>query len=238
MSTYLAGVSASPQAGGTNASQRLDQRPPRPGEVRPAARASPGPPRGVVVDISEEARQAARERAMALPSFDAGQREEEAEPATGPAPILGPADTDLSLEDRQELARLQQQDITVRTRDMAYVAATAGVSGGFTVRYETGPDGRRYAVEANVQLDTSDAATPEQSLAKARALRAALMSAGGDATRDASATARAAALEYRARAEIARAHRDLEQARDAGPSPGLPEVELQGGVASGEEDVG
>jgi hypothetical protein len=102
------------------------------------------------------------------------------------------------------------------------------MSGGFTVRYETGPDGRRYAVSADVQLDTSEAATPEQSLAKARALRAALMSASGDAARDASTTARAAALEDRARAEIAREHRHSEEALEDRPAPGLPEVKLQG----------
>jgi len=230
MRTYLASVAAFVQAGGPAAGRRVDS-PQARRQVAAQAQAprSGRPEEGVLVSISDEALNAARERGLAdrmvetrLTSVANDRDSPEEDPAAG----LPSDGREMSDEDLREIAELKQRELTVRTRDMAWVAATTGVSGGFTVRYETGPDGRRYAVEAEVRLDTTEAATPEQSLAKARAVRAALMGGGGDDSSQASAAARAAVLESRARAELARQRKVEQELHQAAPEPALPEVEL------------
>ena len=134
---------------------------------------------------------------------------------------------ELSVEERAILAELERQDHEVRTRDMAYLAAAGGLAGSFAVQYETGPDGRRYAVAADVNLDTSAAATPEQSLTKARALRAAAMSASGDA----SAATRANTMEAQARAELEAARDALERTLAGGVEPSLSGTDVEVEVA-------
>ncbi len=229
MQTYLAGVAAYMEAGGPSASQRpVNQQSQRQAEVRAHSSRSTQAEQSVVVEFSSEALQAAKERSMADLMTEvevqgpAERPEGEHEQASSSDAREIVTQETLSVEERAALADLERRDHTVRTRDMAYVAAAGGLAGSFSVQYETGPDGRRYAVDAKVALDTSTAPTPEQSLAKAKALRAAAMSASGDA----SAIARANTMEAQARSELASARAALERAYQASPEqqaePALP----------------
>ncbi len=218
MQTYLASVAAYVDAGGAPASQKpASTQAQKVSTVRASTSHRSGPQPGVVVSFSEEALLAARESGMAEQMVDVRaseverhkQQEREDRPEGGLR-----SEQELSSEEKQELAELKQRDSQVRTQDMARMAAAGGAAGGLTVEYETGPDGRRYAVAADVQLDTSPAATPERSLAKARSIRAAALSAGGDSSSDAAAAAAANAMEAKAQAEIAAA-RDGSQGQAA-----------------------
>ena len=234
MLSYLAGVAAYMEAGGPAASQRptteLSQR-------QSAARAhssrSSQPQPGVVISFSTEALDAAKEQSLADNMVDVGvqatHRETDSDDGQQDLGDGLRSETELSAEELQELRAMERRDQQVRTRDMAFIAAAGGAAGSYSVQYETGPDGRRYAVGADVKLDTSEGATPEQTLAKARALRAATMSARGDSTTDASAASKATRMEAEARAEIERERAAEVQAAVDGsgrPEPALPEVEL------------
>lgn len=237
MLSYLAGVAAYMEAGGPSASQRP---PTETSERQAATRAhssrSSQPESSVVISFSSEALQAAKERSLAdnmvevglqavhRDGEDEGQREQQPEVEGSLRPMA-----DLSPEQLQQLRELERQDQQVRTRDMAFIAAAGGAAGSYSVEYETGPDGRRYAVGADIKLDTSDGATPEQTLAKARALRAATMSARGESSTDASAAAKAVRMEAEAHAEIERereAERQVAVDSAMRPELGLPEVDL------------
>jgi len=185
----------------------------------------------VVVSFSNEALEAAKERSMAdnmveveLQATRGGQEEEE-QPAQGQLR----SEHELSSEELQQLRELERRDQEVRTQDMAFLAAAGGAAGSYSLQYETGPDGRRYATGADIKLDTSSGATPEQTLAKARALRAASMSAR--ASSDVNAATKAVRMEAEARAEIERARAAESQLPADGasePEAALPEVELHG----------
>ncbi len=217
MLSYLVGVAAYMEAGGPTASQRpVNQQSQARSETRAHCSRSTQPEQSVIVEFSSEALQAAKERSMAdmMTEVSVQATHERAEdegdsPAREYGDLSAPVE-ELSIEDRAILADLERRDHEVRTKDMAYMAAAGGLAGSFAIQYETGPDGRRYAVAADVNLDTSAAATPEQTVTKARALRTAAMSASGDA----SAASRANTMEAQARAEMSAARTRLEQATE------------------------
>ena len=50
---------------------------------------------------------------------------------------------------------LQQSDAEVRRHEAAHAAAGGEFAGAPTFTYQTGPDGKRYAVGGEVSIDTS-----------------------------------------------------------------------------------
>jgi hypothetical protein len=228
MLSYLAGVAAYMEAGGPAASQRpANQQSERQQAARAHSSASSKPAGSVVISFSSEALQAAKERSMADNMVEVGaQSTHERESRGEQADVrgAGPQQPDLDADDLRALRELERRDNQVRTRDMAFIAAAGGAAGSYTIEYETGPDGRRYMVGAEVTLDTTEGATPEQTLAKARALRAATMSASRDSAQDAMAATKAMRMEAEARAEIER-ERSAATSID-GSAPALPEVDL------------
>ncbi len=122
--------------------------------------------------------------------------------ARGVAGAANPGE--LSPEDRQLLARLQQRDREVRAHEMAHVAAGAGlVTRGASYTYQRGPDGQRYAIGGEVQIDTSPGRTPEETLAKAERIRAAAMAPADPSPQDHAVAAQAGRMAMEARLEIA-----------------------------------
>lgn len=115
------------------------------------------------------------------------------EKATG----LDPAELD-------QRTRLQSRDAEVKTHEKAHQAAAGGLSsGGMSLVYQTGPDGRAYAVGGSVQIDTSEGRTPEETIQKARKVRAAALAPSDPSSTDIKVAARASQMEAQAMAELA-----------------------------------
>ncbi|RVU30376.1 MULTISPECIES: putative metalloprotease CJM1_0395 family protein [Neptunomonas] len=130
------------------------------------------------------------------------------------------ATTNLASERAQEQAELVQvRELAQRDREVkAHERAHAAIGGEHTsapsYTYQKGPDGRLYAVDGEVRIDTSPVANdPQATLEKAETImRAALsVSEPSDADRRVAAEARSMAAE--ARAEIAKANQEAELAR-------------------------
>lgn len=68
---------------------------------------------------------------------------------------------------------------------------------------QTGPDGKRYAIGGEVQIDISPGQTPEETIRKARIIQAAALAPAEPSAQDRSIAARAKAMEMQAEAEIA-----------------------------------
>ena len=64
-------------------------------------------------------------------------------------------DESLSTEDQQRVAELAQRDAEVRAHEQAHKSAAGGHGGAISLSYETGPDGKRYAVAGEVPVDIS-----------------------------------------------------------------------------------
>ncbi|MDD3354653.1 putative metalloprotease CJM1_0395 family protein [Zoogloea sp.] len=110
----------------------------------------------------------------------------------------------LSEADLQLVNQLKARDREVRAHEMAHLAAGAGiVTGGVSYSYQSGPDGRRYAVGGEVRISLSPGRTPEETLAKADQIRAAALAPAEPSGQDRKVAADAAQMAAVARAELA-----------------------------------
>jgi hypothetical protein len=131
----------------------------------------------------------------------------EAERATGeddPTAAKAVNGETLSDEDLRVVEQLKQRDAEVRAHELAHVAAGGGhVTSGPSYSYQSGPDGKRYAIGGEVGIDTSmKAGDPEGNLEKARAIIRAAMAPAEPSSQDVRVAASARAMESRAQQEL------------------------------------
>jgi len=109
---------------------------------------------------------------------------------------------DLSAQEQAVVRRLQARDREVRAHEQAHVAAGGPHAGGASYSYQTGPDGRQYAVAGEVPIDASEASTPEATLQKARIVRRAALAPAQPSAADRQVAAKARAMEQEAQGDI------------------------------------
>ncbi len=109
----------------------------------------------------------------------------------------------LSPEEQQAVLQLKQRDIEVKAHESAHLAnAGQYAAGGPSYTYQTGPDGRRYAIGGEVPIDVGKEKTPEQTLQKMRIVRRAAMAPANPSSADRSIAAAAGMAEAEALREI------------------------------------
>lgn len=111
----------------------------------------------------------------------------------------------LSADEEKQVKELKERDQEVRRHEQAHKAAAGGLaSGGPQFEYETGPDGRRYAVGGEVSIDTSAVSgDPKATIAKMQKVRQAALAPGEPSSQDRAVAAQASAAEQQARTELA-----------------------------------
>lgn len=110
---------------------------------------------------------------------------------------------ELSPEARQQLQELKARDAEVRAHERAHMAAAGEHAvGGPQYTYQTGPDGRQYAIGGQVNIDTSaEPGDPEASEEKARQVRRAALAPGQPSAQDMQVASEASRLENESRME-------------------------------------
>jgi len=126
---------------------------------------------------------------------------------------------ELSPEEQQQVKELKKRDQEVRRHEQAHKAAAGQhATGGATFEYETGPDGKRYAVGGEVSISTSEIPNdPEATIQKMQQIRRAALAPGHPSGQDRSVAAQAQAAERAARSELAQQRR--EKMSEVGHSP-------------------
>jgi hypothetical protein len=133
-----------------------------------------------------------------------------------------PTGNGLSPEEQAEVAELRSRDAEVRAHEAAHMAAGGGLAGGASFTYQTGPDGKRYAVGGEVSINTSGGNTPEETLSRAQRIRAAALAPADPSGQDRAVAAMAGQMEAQARVQLARER--------------MEEIEeMQGGEAENED---
>jgi hypothetical protein len=110
----------------------------------------------------------------------------------------------LTIDEQKELESLKRRDQQVRQHEQAH--ATAGgqhVRGGVKLSYSTGPDGRRYATNGEVNIDIGRESDPRATISKMRQVRSAALAPADPSAADRAAAATAANREQEARAQLA-----------------------------------
>lgn len=110
---------------------------------------------------------------------------------------------ELTQEELHSVDELKQRDREVRAHEQAHLAnAGQYAGGGATFTYQTGPDGKRYAVGGEVPIDVSKERTPEQTIQKMEAIRRAAMAPASPSPADRRIAAAASKQEAEARQEL------------------------------------
>lgn len=122
------------------------------------------------------------------------------------APV--PADLDVSKDQdskvQADIQKLQSTDRNVRNHEAAHLAAAGGLaSGGANFTFQQGPDGRLYAIGGEVKINTSPGKTPQETLTKARQIRAAALAPADPSPQDMAVANQASQMEAEAMQEIA-----------------------------------
>jgi len=134
--------------------------------------------------------------------------EKGASPPTGtpPSSSSSPAGK-LTPEEQQAVLKLKQRDREVRTHEAAHLAnAGRYATGGPTYTYQSGPDGKRYAIGGEVPIDVSKEKTPEQTIRKMETVRRAALAPANPSSADRNIAASASMKEAEARQEINSQH--------------------------------
>ncbi len=112
--------------------------------------------------------------------------------------------SDLPEEDQAEVKRLQERDREVRAHEQAHIAAGGRyVQGAAQFEYETGPDGKQYAVGGEVGVDASEVQDDSQAtIQKAQVIRRAALAPAHPSAQDHRVAAAASRMEAKARQEL------------------------------------
>lgn len=117
-------------------------------------------------------------------------------------------DTALTQNEAAMVQELKNRDLEVRQHEQAHLSAAGGLArSAASYVMQAGPDGKRYAIGGEVQIDVSPGRTPEETLIKARMIQAAALAPAEPSSADRSIAARAQAMEVQASAEIAQRNR-------------------------------
>ena len=160
---------------------------------------------GVEVSLSTEA-QALLGIGASEPESRGGASDESARASLATDAKAGSTSTDpgeLTPEEQEEVTRLKKRDAEVRAHENAHKAAAGQhARGGPTYEFERGPDGRRYAVGGEVQIDTSPVPNdPDATILKMRQVRRAALAPAEPSPQDRRVASEASQQESAARRE-------------------------------------
>jgi hypothetical protein len=165
-------------------------------------------PPGLRAAMAEDARSGEARADSAQPAPQAPRAAAAADDQRRPGP-----QAELTPEEQAVVDELRKRDAEVRAHEMAHVAAAGGLAGAPSFSYQTGPDGKRYAVGGSVSIDTSGGADPEDTIAKAQRIRAAALAPADPSGQDRAVAAKASQMEASARAALAAEKRQEQDAR-------------------------
>jgi len=130
---------------------------------------------------------------------------------------------ELTAEEKRRVEGLKARDREVRAHEQAHlVAAGQYAVGGPSYQYETGPDGKRYAVGGEVRLDTSGIPdNPEATMRKMEQIQRAALAPRDPSSQDRRVAAEAGKKGAKARQEVVEKKRSEPQ-RHGGAPPASP----------------
>ncbi|WP_178862075.1 putative metalloprotease CJM1_0395 family protein [Thiomicrorhabdus cannonii] len=114
---------------------------------------------------------------------------------------------------QQVINQLKARDSEVKAHEMAHLAAAGGfATSGASFVYQTGPDGKRYAIGGEVGIDTSAVpGDPQATLQKAMIIQRAALAPAEPSSQDLKVAGLAMQMAAQARIEIAQQNRESAQ---------------------------
>jgi hypothetical protein len=199
--------------------------PPPPAEQREESVSQPGPRRAAIdtsvrplVDVSglttaqEAAPPAAAKTQQTQTTIKSGED-------CGDCDDKAPGE--LSEEEKAVVAKLKATDQQVRAHEQAHAAAGGGYAGSPSFSYQTGPDGKRYAVAGHVPIDVSPVnGDPQATIQKMDTVLRAALAPSDPSGADRAVAATAAKQKAEAQTEAAKERQQALQEALGGPDTG------------------
>ncbi|MDR2171625.1 MAG: hypothetical protein LBP59_15895 [Planctomycetaceae bacterium] len=112
----------------------------------------------------------------------------------------------LTAEEEEQVRELKERDAEVRQHEAAHIAVAGQYAqGGAKYTYQTGPDGKKYAIGGSVSIDVSEVeGDPEATIAKMQQVAAAATAPAEPSNQDLKVAAAAKQTEAKARNELAK----------------------------------
>lgn len=115
----------------------------------------------------------------------------------------GNSEQSLSEEEKAVVQKLKQRDEEVKRHEQAHLSAGGGlVRGGASFSYQTGPDGMKYAIGGEVQIDISSEEDPKATITKMQQVKRAALAPSDPSSQDRAVAAMASKIEAQAAAEL------------------------------------
>lgn len=126
----------------------------------------------------------------------------------------------LSPQQEQVVAELSTRDAEVKAHERAHQAVGGQYAGSMSFAYQTGPDGKRYAIGGEVPIDVSPiAGDPQATIDKMRQIKAAALAPAEPSAQDRSVASTAGRLLIEAQIELAEHNRkEAAQSREQASS--------------------
>ncbi|GHT36538.1 hypothetical protein FACS189427_08340 [Planctomycetales bacterium] len=175
---------------------------------------------GDVLDLSERAKVETNDNEIPLAgSLKSAEKSEEGKSGT-PSSVKN--DDELTDAEKQQVEELKSRDAEVRLHESRHVAVGgAHVTGGPSYTYQTGPDGKKYAIGGEVGVDVSPVdGDPEATIQKMQTVAAAALAPAEPSSQDQKVAAEARQTEAQARAELSKQEAGTEQS-DASQSSSI-----------------
>ena len=119
---------------------------------------------------------------------------------------------ELTPQEKQEVAELKTTDAEVRAHEQAHKAAAGGLrTSAPNYEYETGPDGKKYAVAGDVNVSYQHSSDPEVNLRNAQQLKASALAPADPSSQDRKVAAQADREITEARQEILEEQKQTEK---------------------------
>ncbi len=135
--------------------------------------------------------------------------------------------TALTEEEQEQVEELKQRDLEVRQHEQAHLAAAGSLAtGGAQYEFQTGPDGKQYAIGGHVNIDTSPGSNPQATIAKAKQIQRAATAPADPSPQDVKVAAKASQMLMEAQQKLS---------EDSSTSEGQNPAE-KGEIDGGSED--
>lgn len=174
---------------------------------------------------------------------DPAERDNAEDPSAGRENAETRQEQQQQAAEKREVDELKRRDQEVRAHEQAHASVGGQYAGSPSYDYQTGPDGRQYAVGGEVSIDISEERSPEDTLRKMQQVRAAALAPAEPSAQDLRVASEATQKAVEARGEISQqAQEELEknQARQRGEvsptdelTPELDEIVRGGGDSGG-----
>ncbi len=148
-----------------------------------------------------------------VPSHTTGLKKEEISSSSAHQADETKTNSKLSQDKQNALQKLKASDQDVRAHEQAHLSAAGGIaSSGANFTFAIGPDGKRYAIAGEVQIDASAIpGDPKATIQKAEQIRKAALAPANPSAQDQSVAANATAMANQARIELLKQNQQLDE---------------------------